>query len=180
MIKLLIILVITAFILTGGFKPRKRRKQRKNKDVRKNSFALDIKEIPEQKYMALHIPKLLDKTELFMPSFLSKVAAQYLESFNAPKLTPEDIKEGVNYNEAFYIYSKICRDTFARAKSHYMIQNANNVEAKYIVLKITRPEVDCPHIPKEHRYKVGEEIPEYPCEDCDKDVSCLPWYSYEW
>lgn len=147
----------------------------------KKSFALDIKDVQQQKYMALHVPEALEKTEYFMPRFLSKVAQEYLRSSNAPKLTPEDLKENVNFNEAFTIFTKICRDTFARYKNYTTITaQAREVEAKYIVLKVTRPEVNCPRIPKEHRYKVGEDIPLFPCEDCDKDVSCLPWYKYEW
>ena len=150
------------------------RKRNKN-----NPLAIDIKDLEMQRYMACHVPELLGKTKLFVPAFLSKVTETYLKSPNPPILSPDNLLESSRFNEAKTVYYRIVRDTFARYQNLKKINNAVSVEAKSIILDFTRPGV-CLRKPKKHSYKVGENIPLYPCEDCDKEVNCLPWYKYEW
>ena len=140
-----------------------------------DSLSLDLR----HRYLAEFVPQHLESSGFFTPAFLERLAAALLETGNLPKLEQGDLLEGVNLREAYAALTWCTSVASARFKNRDVIESAEGVGARYVYLKFTRPEV-CPRKPKENRYKVGEPVPLYPCEDCDCNPACLPWYKLSW
>lgn len=132
------------------------------------------------RFMAKEVPEALEKAGMFTPAFMQKVAVSYLETGNPPELSEGDLKDGADWTEALDEWSRIQLVVSGRQKAFEMKEWARHVEATGIALKVTRKDVNCDRVPKEKVYRLDEDIPIYPCDDCDVYPACLAWYSYVW
>lgn len=137
-------------------------------------------ETKRRRFMAKEVPEALEKAGMFSPAFMQKAAVSYLETGNPPELSEGDLKDGANWTEALDEWSRIQLVVSGRQKAFEMKEWARHVEATGIALKVTRKDVNCDRVPKERVYRLDEDIPIYPCDDCDVYPACLAWYSYVW
>ena len=137
-------------------------------------------ETKRRRFMAKEVPEALEKAGMFSPSFMQKVAVSYLETGNPPELSEGDLTAGADYSDAYNEFLRIQRVLSGRQSAMSMLEGARKGGAKSAVLKVTRKDVNCDRVPKERVYRLDEDIPIYPCDDCDAQPACLAWYSYVW
>ena len=135
-------------------------------------------ETKRRRFMAKEVPEALEKAGMFSPAFMQKAAVSYLETGNPPELSEGDLTVGADWTEALDEWSRIQLVVSGQQKAFEMKEWARHVEATGIALKVTRKDVNCDRVPKERVYRLDEDIPIYPCDDCDVYPACLAWYSY--
>ena len=137
-------------------------------------------ETKRRRFMAKEVPEALEKAGMFSPAFMQKVAVSYLETGNPPELSEGDLKDGADYSNAYNEFLRIKRVLSGRQSAMSMIEGARKGGAKSAVLKVTNKDAACGKVPAERAYRLDEDIPIYPCDDCDVYPACLAWYSYVW
>jgi hypothetical protein len=137
-------------------------------------------ETKRRRFMAKEVPEALEKAGMFTPAFMQKVAVSYLETGNPPELSEGDLKNGVDWTEALDEWSRIQLVVSGRQNAFETLENARNIDMKKIELKVLRKDVACDKVPAKRVYRLDEDIPIYPCDDCDVQPACLAWYSYVW
>ena len=144
-----------------------------------NSFELPV-DVENRRYIAENVPTLLDGYKVFTPSFLSRFSAEYLASGHFSRFGDDDLVEGVESGYASRVYNQCCRLASARYNNLRVIQNAESVEAKFIILKSFNINLSCSRAPKkDKKFKAGEQVPLFPCADCQEDKICGVWYKLD-
>ena len=143
-----------------------------------NPFALDVSF--DYNYHIKYLPPLLESYHVFKPSFYEKAILKLKEKKININFNKEDLLDNVDYDYAFWVLNHCIRIIDARDKVIKQIENAKTAEAKYIQFETFRPCSSCNRIPKNKRYKITDNIPVYPCEDCKEDNICLFAYNMRW
>lgn len=161
----------------------------KKKKSKGNPFALKGDIRPYRKAMIKEISLFFEQEKykgIFNGAFFSKFSASFLKKGKAPVITEEDLLEGVNIEEARGVFMRAMSICSLRCNKIFGFMNFKKAGAKYIVLKVSRTgTVDrkkgiyCPKVPEEKKYKTPEEVPLYPCFECDCDPMCDIWYKAE-
>lgn len=162
-------------LVDSSAKPSKTRRRREP-----NGYSFQAVEKRRKRFMAKEVPAALEKAGMFAPLFLQKAAVSYLETGNPPELSEGDLTAGADYSDAYNEFLRIQRVLSGRQSAMSMLEGARKSGAKSAVLKVTRKDVNCDRVPKERVYRLDEDIPIYPCDDCDVQPACLAWYSYVW
>lgn len=175
---LIIFTVLFVFFYSLLIKIRAR-KARKSKPA-SDSFSLPV-DVENRRYMAENVPELLIPYNVFAPSFLSRFSAEYLASGHFARFKIDELVDGVEPGYASWVLNHCCRLATARYNSLRLIQSAESVEAEYVVLKSFNINPACSRAPKkDKKYKVGEEVPLFPCADCKENKICGIWYKLDW
>ena len=140
---------------------------------KRETFGLPITDF--KNYYAEFVPALLERYNLFRPSFLERVAAEFLKTGKCAKFTNEDLRENVTNQQAALALNHCMLIASARYNHSTDIKNAKISEARSVSIEVERPCKSCAKVPKNKTYKVGK-VPLYPCFDCDQDDICIFWY----
>lgn len=140
---------------------------------KRKTFGLPITDF--KNYYAEFVPALLERYNLFRPSFLERLASEFLTTGKCAKFTDADLCEGVSNQQAFLVLNHCMRIAAARYSNSTHIKNADSSGARSVSIEIERPCKSCAKVPKNKTYKVGK-VPLYPCFDCDQDDICIFWY----
>jgi hypothetical protein len=180
MLSLYLIAFVVLFVLFYSLLIKLRaRKARKGSSIR-GSFELPV-DVENRRYIAENVPALLVGYNVFVPSFLSRFSAEYLATGHFARFNADELVEGVDPDHASWVLNHCCRLASARYNNLKVIQNAENVEAEYVVLKLFQTNPSCPFVPKkDKKYKAKDEIPLFPCADCKEDKICGIWYKLDW
>ena len=181
-----IIFIIVLFVLYALiFGKSKKTKKKKDKSSASTGIKVTVSDPKVYKgrvdssvkkmwrYMAETVPALLDDYHIFVPSFYSRYAARYLKDGRTTNITKDDLIEGVSYNEALWTLSHCEQLASARFHAIGIIENAPEIEVKFIDFEVWRPNPDCPRVPKNKVYDVDEDIPIFPCADCKEEKICI-------
>ena len=168
----LFIAVLCILLALGGVK-----KRRSRKTSRPQTAEAQLKEY--RRYMTAELPSMLDRYDVFMPAFLSRVSVSFLQDGTTPRFLEEDLKEGISPEHAAWVLNHCLRIGSQRYDNHRTIKNADAAEAKYIVLDPHRTVTDCPRRPKKKKYRRYDSIPLYPCKDCEEEDFCVVFYDAE-
>ena len=168
----LLIAVSCILLALGGVK-----KRRSRKTSRPQTAEAQLKEY--RRYMAAELPSMLDRYDVFMPAFLSRVSVSFLQGGTTPRFLEEDLKEGTAPDHAAWVLDHCLRICSQRYDNHRAIKNADAAEAKYIILNPHRTVADCPRCPKKKKYRRRDSIPLYPCKDCEEGDFCVVFYNAE-
>jgi hypothetical protein len=144
------------------------------KSKRQQSFALPISDFKQ--FYAEMVPQLLERYHCFLPSFLERLASEYLTSGKCAKFTDEDLCKNVTSQQAALALNHCQRIASGRYNNSTSIFYAKSSGARSVSITIDRPCKSCAKVPKNKTYKADTDIPLYPCLDCDQDDICVFWY----
>ena len=144
------------------------------KSKQQPSFVLPISDFKQ--FYAEIVPQLLERYHCFLPSFLERLAAEYLASGKCAKFTDEDLCENVTRQQAALALNHCQLIASARYNNSNSIFYAMSSGARSVSIEIDRPCKSCAKVPKNKTYKTGTDIPLYPCFDCEQDPFCIFWY----
>ena len=136
-------------------------------------------DVENRRYIAENVPALLIQFNVFVPSFLSRFSAEYLASGHFARFGDDDLVEGVEPGHASWVLNHCCRLASARYNNLRVIQNAERAEARSVTLKPYKSNPNCSRVPKEKKYKLGQEVPLFPCADCKENEICDIWYKLD-
>lgn len=143
-----------------------------------NSLALPVRF--DYTYYAENIPPLVQTYKVFKDSFLARISESFLNDKTAPKVTTDDLLEGIDYNYAWWVFNHCQHIIAARYSLLCSLENAKKAEVSYIDFKVFRPCPTCDKIPKNQKFKMTDNIPLYPCLDCKEENICIFAYDYRW
>ena len=176
---IIVLFVLYALFFGKGKKTKRRRTSsapKKNRVVSSGPYT----QKEQRRFMAETVPVLLQDYNVLHPCYYSRFAAEYLRSGHFAKIEPDDIVDGVEPGYASWVLNHCCYLVSSRFTVIKMIENAQDVEARYIKFSVFRSNPTCSLVPQDKKYKVGDKIPVYPCADCKEDQPCIFSYSYDW
>lgn len=178
---IIIITVILIFLVLIFFGPKKKTNA-KSKTKRKNKMSVNApdKLNIERKYISKNLPLLLHRYNIFVPEYLSRIAAQYLKDGTLSSFSETDLLEGVDKNYAAWVLNHCHKIITARQSSLQTLASFKTAEVKKVELKVQRGCPACNKVPSEKLYKITDDIPLYPCEDCKEGYDCQVWYRAIW
>lgn len=144
------------------------------KSKRQPSFGLPISDFKQ--FYAENVPRLLARYNYFLPSFLERLASEYLRSGKSAEFTDADLCENVNRQQALLALNHCQQIASARYNNSTSIFYALSSGARSVSINIDRPCKSCTRVPKNKTYKTDSAIPLYPCLDCEQEDICIFWY----
>jgi hypothetical protein len=179
-----IIFIIVLFVLYALFFDKgKKSKRNKTRAAPKKSSVVSsgpYTQKEQRRFMAETVPALLQDYNVFLPCFYSRFAAEYIQTGHDAKIEQTDIVEGVDAGYAYWVLNHCCYLASMRFPHIKMIENAKDVEARYIKFSVFRSNPSCSLVPQNKKYKVGDKIPIFPCADCKEEKPCIFTYAYDW
>lgn len=155
----------------------------KKKKSKGNPFALKGDIRPYRKAMIKEISLFFEQEKykgIFNGAFFSRFSAAFIKTGKPPAITEYDLLDGVSLDYARGIFFRALSICSNRSSDIVNFENFKKAGAKKIALKVSRSGVlkgvDCPKVPEEKKYKKAEDVPLYPCLDCECDPMCDIWY----
>lgn len=186
--KYIIILIILYII----FSPKKKNyiRKRKRKNIKKsrtvlkteivnNSMSVNDTNIEYRRFMAQNLPELLQTYNVFYPCYFTRLAERVLLDGTIERYRNDEILPDATPEQAFAAFYEASRILSSRYNNLQTLKNATKSKAKYVTLKVDKGNPNCPRVPSEHKYKIKDEIPVFPCLDCKEDPQCNIWYKID-
>lgn len=155
----------------------------KKKKGRGNPFALKGDIRPYRKAMIKEVSLFFEQEKykgIFNGAFFSRFSAAFIKTGKPPAITEYDLLDGVSIDYARKVFRRGLIICSLRCSQVHNLNCFRKAEAKKIALKVSRSGadkgIDCPKVPEEKMYKKPEEVPLYPCLDCECDPMCIVWY----
>lgn len=178
-----VIFIVIGLSVLYVFSSKKKKTSKKIKPAssskpRRISVPSVLKE--QRRYMAETVPVLLDDYKVLNGCYYSRFAAEYLRTGHTASFLEGDVVEGVEPGHASWVLNHCLQLASARYSAISKIKSAADAEARYIKFDVFRPNPECSLVPKSQKFKVGSNIPVYPCADCKENNICVFFYDLEW